>query len=278
MLAAIFRCAPLVALAAAMLAALAPSTLARCTKNVSEGGPPIQLARLDDRLMLAQNGPDASWARITFVGHATFMITTPQGVKVMTDYNGVNGYGRGPDIVTMNNAHGTHYTDDVEPGVTHILRGWAEAGRDLMSHDVTLRDIQVWNVPTNVRDVGGTRRNGNSIFGFRIGELCIAHLGHLHHRLDKEHLEQLGRIDVLMVPIDGSYTMGVPLMVEVIGQIKPRIILPMHYWGSHQAERFIRALGEGYAAIWPDTRSIDVRKDGLPATPTIYVVAMSGGD
>ena len=49
-----------------------------------------------------------------------------------------------------------------------------------------------------------------------IGDLCIAHLGHLHHRLTKEHLDELGRIDVLMVPIDGSFTMGVPLMADVI--------------------------------------------------------------
>ena len=72
-------------------------------------------------------------------------------------------------------------------------------------------------MPTNARDWGGgaARINGNSIFIYAVGDLCIAHLGHLHHRLTKEHLEELGRIDVLMVPIDGAYTMGLPLMVDV---------------------------------------------------------------
>ncbi|MCW5745855.1 MAG: MBL fold metallo-hydrolase [Alphaproteobacteria bacterium] len=268
----------LVALVASLLAALAPPVLARCIKNVAEG-PPVQAARFTGERW-AQGAPAAivSAARLTFVGHSSFLIETPQGVRVITDYNGVNGYGRKPDIVTMNNAHGTHYTDDIEPGVMHVLRGWAEGGRDLMNHDVTLRDIQVWNVPTNVRDVGGVRRNGNSIFGFRIGDLCLAHLGHLHHRLEKEHLEQLGRIDVLMTPIDGSYTMGVPLMIDVIGQIKPQVVLPMHYWGRGQVERLIGLLSDSHDATWPDSRTIDITKAGLPAKPTIIVLGGSGGD
>jgi L-ascorbate metabolism protein UlaG (beta-lactamase superfamily) len=268
---------PFLSLAAAVLAALAPAALARCNKNVAEGAPPIQFARFGDRM--AQNpSAAASAARVTFVGHASYLIETPQGVRVITDYNGVNGYGRKPDIATMNNAHGTHYTDDIEEGVKHVLRGWAEGGRDLMEHDVTLRDIQVWNVPTNVRDLGGVRRNGNSIFGFRIGDLCLAHLGHLHHRLEKEHLEQLGRIDILMVPIDGSYTMGVPLMLDVINQIQPQVVLPMHYWGSYQAERFIRLVADSYDAVWPDSRTMDFTKVGLPTKPTVFLLAGNGGD
>jgi len=277
MFAAISLRLPLLALVAAVFAAFAPAALSRCTKNVSEGAPPIRFVRLGDQL--AQNpSAAASAARVTFVGHASYLIETPQGVRVITDYNGVNGYGRKPSIVTMNNAHGTHYTDDIEQGVAHVLRGWAEGGRDLMEHDVTLRDIQVWNVPTNVRDIGGVRRNGNSIFGFRIGDLCLAHLGHLHHRLEKEHLEQLGRIDILMVPIDGSYTMGVPLMMDVIKQIQPQVVLPMHYWGGYQAERFIRLVADSYEAVWPDSRTMDFTKAGLPGKPTVYLLAGNGGD
>jgi L-ascorbate metabolism protein UlaG (beta-lactamase superfamily) len=262
---------------ASLLAVFASTAVARCTKNVADGAPPIQLARLGDPL-LAQKPAAASAARITFVGHSSFLIETPQGVRVITDYNGFNGYGRKPDIVTMNNAHGTHFTDDIEPGVKYVLRGWAEGGKDLMTHEVELRDVKVWNVPTNVRDYGGARINGNSIFGFQIGDLCIAHLGHLHHRLEKEHLEQLGRIDVLMVPIDGSYTMGVPLMVDVVKQIQPQVVLPMHYWGSSQVERFLRLVADSYDAVWPDSRTIDITKAGLPEKPTAIVVGGSGGD
>ena len=66
--------------------------------------------------------------RITFLGHASFQIDTPQGVRAITDYNGVNGFGRHPDIVTMNNAHSTHFTDQPEDGIAYVLQGWPKDG------------------------------------------------------------------------------------------------------------------------------------------------------
>ena len=69
-------------------------------------------------------GNSPSRAIITFLGHSSYQIDTPQGVRAITDYNGVNGFGRKPDIVTMNNAHSTHFTDDPEEGITYVLRGW----------------------------------------------------------------------------------------------------------------------------------------------------------
>ena len=58
-------------------------------------------------------------------------------------------------------------------------------------------------------------RDGNSIFIFEVAGLCIGHLGHLHHKLDDSHFAQIGRIDILMVPIDGSYTMSLDGMSEI---------------------------------------------------------------
>lgn len=262
---------------AAILGLLAPAVaFAKCSKNLADGTSPRIVRASFGEGRLAQTAI-ASEARITFVGHASFQIETPTGVRVITDYNGVNGYGRRPDIVTMNNAHTTHYSDEIEPGVTHALRGWPDADHDAV-HAIEWRDIKVWNVPTNARDYGGVRRNGNSIFAFQIGDLCIAHLGHLHHRLNPDHLEALGRIDVLMVPIDGNYTMRQGLMADVVRQIQPRIVLPMHYWGRHQFDRFTELLVDDHDLVWPDTRTIDVSKKTLPEKPRIVALAGSGGD
>lgn len=247
---------------------------ARCNKNLVEWAPGVRPAKLE----LAQEKV-VSAMRVTFVGHSSFLIETPQGGRAITDYNGHNGFGKRPDIVTMNNAHSTHFTDDVESGVTHVLRGWAQ-GRVEARHNVTLKDLQVFNVPTNVREWGdgSTRFSGNSIFVFRVGDLCVGHLGHLHHRLTKEHLEDLGRIDVLMVPIDGGYTMGQPYMADVVKQIQPRIVLPMHYWGPGALERFLGYLGEGFEVVRPGSRTLDLVKANMPETLTIIVVAGHGGD
>jgi len=143
-----------------------------------------------------------------------------------------------------------------------------------------LKDMRVWNLPTNIRSWldGEIHINGNSIFIFEIGDLCIAHLGHLHHRLTTEHLEALGRIDVLMAPIDGSYTMGVPLMVEVVKEIDPKIVLPMHYWGKAQLDRFMSLMEPlDPALIWPDRRTVEIAKEALPDRLTVIAVAGEGG-
>ncbi|MBM3619215.1 MAG: MBL fold metallo-hydrolase [Alphaproteobacteria bacterium] len=262
-------------IALAICGLFAGAAEARCNKNVAEWRPGV----LQANFTVAQEKV-VSAMRVTFVGHASFLIETPQSVRAITDYNGYNGYGKRPDIVTMNNAHSTHFTDDIEPGVTHVLRGWAQ-GRVEARHNVTMRDLQVFNVPTNVREWGdgSTRFSGNSIFVFRVGDLCVAHLGHLHHRLTPEHLEDLGRIDVLMVPIDGGYTMGQPYMADVVRQIQPRIVLPMHYWGPSSLDRFLGYLGQGnYELVRPTSRTLDLAKADLPESLTVIVIAGYGGD
>jgi L-ascorbate metabolism protein UlaG (beta-lactamase superfamily) len=266
---------------AAAFALLAGPVLARCSQNVAAlDRLGIRLASLDG-LPLA-TGESPSRVLISFLGHSSYQIDTPQGVRAITDYNGYNGFGHKPDIVTMNNAHSSHFTDDPEEGIAYVLRGWpSKPGETEAKHDVTLKDMKVWNVPTNARDWGSdaVRINGNSIFIFAIGDLCIAHLGHLHHRLTKEHLDELGRIDVLMVPIDGAYTMGQPLMVDVVRQIQPHIVLPMHYWGRHQVERF-QALMQPLEPdfVWPDRRSLEVVREQLPEKLTVIVLGGDGGD
>ena len=272
---------PFLALIVATLALLAGPAWARCSQNVAAlDRLGIKLASLDGLPLAAGNS--GSRATITYLGHSSYQIDTAQGVRAITDYNGYNGFGRKPDIVTMNNAHSSHFTDDPEDGITFVLRGWpSKPGESEAKHDVSLKDMKVWNVPTNARDWGGgaARINGNSIFIFDVADLCIAHLGHLHHRLTKEHLEELGRIDVLMVPIDGSYTMGQPLMVDVVKQIQPKIVLPMHYWGRTQVERF-QGLMQPLDALflWPNQRSMDVARDALPEHLTVVVLGGDGGD
>lgn len=185
---------------------------------------------------------------LTFLGHASFLIETAGGASAVTDYNGYIRAPKLPDIVTMNNAHSTHFTDHPDAGIKHVLRGWAQDG-NMARHSVAYRDLYVYNVPTNVRDYSGTRYNGNSIFVFSTAGLCIAHLGHLHHVLTQEHLGLLGKIDVLLVPVDGTYTMGQFDMMEVIQQIKPPLVIPMHYFNVATLARFLERMKVEYKYI-----------------------------
>ncbi len=216
----------------------------------------------------------ADEVQLTYVGHSTFLFETPSGVKIATDYNDYVRPSVTPDVVTMNRAHSTHYSDNPEPGIKQILRGWDPAG-GTARHDVQFGDVRIRNVVTNIRQWGGetTIRDGNSIFVFEAADLCIAHLGHLHHTLTPEHLKQLGRIDVLLVPVDGSYTLDLDGMMEVIGSINPRIAIPMHFFGLSTLNRFLaRAEGQGFTVERRSIPTVTLSRASLPLTPRVLAL------
>jgi L-ascorbate metabolism protein UlaG (beta-lactamase superfamily) len=201
--------------------------------------------------------------RLTFLGHSSFWIESAAGATAVTDFNGTILPPEIPDIVTMNNAHSTHYTDYVDPAIKHVLRGWDPKG-GVALHDLTELDMHVRNVPTNVRDLGGVRTNGNSIFVFEVADLCIAHLGHLHHVLSDVHLGELGMIDVLLTPVDGSFTMAQELMVKVIEQIQPAVVIPMHYFDFTTLSRFTSLIGARDEVEIADTPTVVLTRHTLP--------------
>ena len=182
--------------------------------------------------------PDDATVAITYLGHSSFWIESQAGATAITDYNGYHVGPALPDVVTMNNAHSTHFTDQPEAGIAHVLRGWNPMG-GLAEHDIELEDMRVRNIPTSVHGRTGAQANSNSIFVFEVGDLCIAHLGHLHHLLTDTHLGELGLIDILLVPIDGSYTIAQAQMTQVIEQVGPAVVIPMHYFGNASLNRFL---------------------------------------
>jgi L-ascorbate metabolism protein UlaG (beta-lactamase superfamily) len=207
--------------------------------------------------------PEGATARPTFLGHASFLLETRGGVSAVTDYNGYNTAPITPDIVTMNNAHSTHFTDNVEPRVTHVLRGWVPGG-GLAEHDVTLDDLRVRNVPTSVRGREGARTNSNSIFVFEVEDLCLAHLGHLHHRLEDYHLAEMGVIDVLLVPVDGMWTLPHAAAADVVDQVGPALVIPMHYFGRSVLEGFLAELSDEWEVVVSATPTVTLARDTLP--------------
>ena len=216
---------------------------------------------------------DAPTVRLTFLGHASFLIESPEGVTAVTDYNGFIRPPFTPDIVTMNVAHSTHYTDHPDPGIKWVLRGWDPAG-GVPSHDIRERDMHVFNVPTNIRDWdGGTRFAANSMFAFDVAELCIVHLGHLHHTLTPEHLAALGQVDVLLVPVDGAYTMSIDDMLEVIDAIHAPLLIPMHFFGPSTLNRFLERLAPRYAVHRSAGPGVELSRETLPGQPEALVLA-----
>jgi L-ascorbate metabolism protein UlaG (beta-lactamase superfamily) len=214
----------------------------------------------------------ADEVRFSYIGHSTFQIDTPGGISIATDYNDYVRPAKLPDVVTMNRAHNTHYTDFPDPAIKYVLRGWNPSG-GAIQHDVTVGDVRIRNVPTNIRDYsGGTYVFGNSIFIFEVADLCIAHLGHLHHTLTDNQYFQVGQIDVVMVPVDGSFTLDVTGMVEVLTKLRAPLMLPMHYFSSATLNRFLDRARSEFDVRMQDVPTVVISRATLPKKPQILVL------
>jgi L-ascorbate metabolism protein UlaG (beta-lactamase superfamily) len=216
----------------------------------------------------------ADEVRITYAGHSTFLIESPQGVRIATDYNDYVRPRVLPDIVTMNHAHSTHYTNSPDSRIAHVLRGWGPSPDRPARHDVQVRDVRVRNVPTNIRDwAGGTERHGNSIFVFEVATLCIAHLGHLHHTLNQQQLDEIGRLDAVFVPVDGSMTLDSDGMIEVLQALKAPLMIPMHFFSGYTLQRFLdRARELRWEVEMAAVPSTAISKANLPKTPKVLAL------
>jgi L-ascorbate metabolism protein UlaG (beta-lactamase superfamily) len=172
----------------------------------------------------------------------------------------------------MNHAHTSHFTIAPDPAIKHVLRGWGLDGTRA-EHSLKVGDVFIRNVTTDIRGFSGVReKDGNSIFIFEVAGLCIGHLGHLHHTLGPEYLGLIGQLDIVMVPVDGTYTMSQTAMLEVLELLKARLVLPMHYFGQATLSRFLNTLSEKFDVEISKQNSITVSFRTLPAKPLVMVL------
>jgi L-ascorbate metabolism protein UlaG (beta-lactamase superfamily) len=213
---------------------------------------------------------------ITYAGHSTYYIDTPGGVRIATDYSGAYTTGRVPDVVTMNRAHRTHYTLFPDSRIPHVLHGWGDDGQSAKIAE-RIGDVFIRNVTTDIRryfgaDSGaGMIKDGNSIFIFEVAGLCIGHLGHLHHKLDETHFAAIGRLDIVMVPIDGTYTMSLDGISDITRRLRASVVLPMHRFMT-PLDEFMRRIGQQFAIEERTERTLRISRETLPGEPTVIIL------
>lgn len=223
----------------------------------------------------------ASWSeavpefsvRINYVAHATFLIQTPGGMNIATDFTGFLGNtSLIPDIVTMNHAHDTHWTANPDPAIPHVLPGWGPFGEGI-DHHLDLGEVLVRNVSTDIRSqFGGQEDNGNSIFIFEVEGLCIGHLGHLHHEPNEQQYAAIGRLDVVMVPVDGGYTLPREVMVRIVERLKSSVVIPMHWFSEFAREAFLEEVADSFDIDRRTTSFLELSLRDLPSRPTVVVL------
>ena len=217
--------------------------------------------------------PDFS-VRVHYIAHASFLIQTQGGLAAVTDFTGfIGSTSLIPDVVTMNHAHSTHWTANPDPAIPHALPGWGEEFGSGIDHYLDLGEMLVRNVSTDIRsDFSGVEPRGNSIFVFEVAGLCVGHLGHLHHVPNDEQFAALGRLDVVMAPVDGGYTMSLPEMITVLKRLKSSVVIPMHWFSGFSLDQFVAGMADEFDIDVRDEPSIEVSLRTLPDRPTVVVL------
>jgi L-ascorbate metabolism protein UlaG (beta-lactamase superfamily) len=162
---------------------------------------------------------------VTWYGHAAFLITTGQGIKIITDPykpGGSIAYQAIPDeadIVTVSHDHTDHNYVEGLPGKPQVIKG---AGR----HEI--RGVVVEGIASYHDDTGGSQRGHNTIFTIDADGIRICHLGDLGHVLSDEEVQRIAQVDVLCIPVGGVFTIGPQEATTVADQLQPRLIFPIH--------------------------------------------------
>ena len=166
---------------------------------------------------------------ITWYGHSCFKIQTrPQRgseeVTIFTDpfdkSIGLKPPQGSADIILVSHSHHDHNNSDALKGEPFVI----DAGGEYSVKEVLIEGINSYHDKEK-----GALRGLNNIYTIRSEDMTICHLGDLGHILDEDQVEQIGNVDILMIPIGGRYTLDSKEAEKVIGQIDPKIIIPMHY-------------------------------------------------
>ena len=213
----------------------------------------------------------SGFVEIEWFGHSFFRIISSTGTRIITDPFGYMGFPMpdvSPHVVTVGKETRNHSNVALAKGNPLILRGQKLGGRDWNQINTYFRDVLIYNVPINVRAPYEFLKG--SAFVFELDGLCIGHSGDVGDVYNKEQFELLGHIDVLLMTIGGTYSAGPIEAKQIIARLKPKIVVPMHYW--YRNDVLEELLDSPYQARFFDSNKFFVNKDTLPSATEIYVL------
>jgi L-ascorbate metabolism protein UlaG (beta-lactamase superfamily) len=164
--------------------------------------------------------------KLKWLGHSCFLITSETGLRIITDpYSTVGGINYSPvneaaDIVTISHNHRDHNNIAAVRGKPEVITG---------SGTKTAKGIQFKGIASHHDESKGKERGANTIFCFTVDGIKLCHLGDLGHELSREEIAQIGNVDILLIPIGGFFTIDAGVATKVGDDLKPKVILPMHY-------------------------------------------------
>ncbi len=216
--------------------------------------------------------------KIKWLAHAAFLITAASGTRIVTDpYKFTERhrhaeFTEAADIVTVSHGHGDHNNVAPIKGTPRVVDKAGEA------KGIKDQGVKIKGVTTAHDEAGGSKRGPNIVFCLEVDSVKICHCGDLGHILTDAQVKEIGRVDVLMVPVGGTFTVDAAGATRVCEQFKPKIILPMHYLTDKiglpvgKVDDFLKGKSNVKRA---DGSEIEVEAGNLPASAQIIVLKYS---
>ena len=214
--------------------------------------------------------------KIKWLGHASFLIASDTGTKIITDpfeasyvASGGPSYGdieESADIVTVSHDHTDHSNVATVRGKPDVIR---KVGI------TKVKGMEFKGIASHHDEAGGSKRGKNTIFCFEVDGIRVCHLGDLGHQLSDKQASELGDVDILLIPVGGYYTIDAKVATQICVQLKPKVIIPMHFktdkcgFPIAGVDEFLK--GKETVKVLNDSE-VEFKQKELPSTPHIIVL------
>jgi len=206
---------------------------------------------------------------INWLGHSCFRIKGSQATIITDPFSPDLGYSLGKPaarIVTISHQHPGHSYGQGVGDEPKIIAGPGE---------YEISDVLIVGLATFHDQERGKKRGKNTVYLIEVDEVAICHLGDLGHVLVTEDVEELGNVDVLMVPVGGVSTINAQMAAEVVRQLEPKIVIPMHYKTEalkrelEPVDRFLKEMGVKEVTSRP---KLAITKSTLPLSTQVVLL------
>lgn len=208
---------------------------------------------------------------ITFLGHACFRIRGSQAIIITDPFPANIGYTLGKqtaDIVTVSHAHPNHANAEGVGSGYRLVKGPGE-------YDIA--GVLMLGITTFHDAVKGQSRGKNTVYTMEMDGINLCHLGDIGHVLTDQQMEEIGSVDILMVPVGGVNSLTASMAAETVRKLEPKIVLPMHYKTAktnrdlEPVESFLKEMGVSLAEPKP---KLTVNKNNLPLVTQVTILSV----
>lgn len=214
---------------------------------------------------------------ITMIGHASFKLKGKQGTVVTDPFDASVGFSfpsTAADIVTVSHGHVDHNHINGITGTARREKPWIVT----TAGEYEVAGISIFGYESFHDDKDGSERGKNVIYKIVLDGLNIVHLGDLGHTLSDALIEQIGNVDVLLCPVGGVFSLDPEKATEVIQDIEPSYVIPMHYKSAKHAAQFaemktVEEFEKEYGVSAEPVATLSVTQTGLPEQTTLVVLS-----